>query len=856
MAGAQRYWTAVAFVAGALLLSSCSPQGQELISVAGTWQVAKGRVAFDEIVSSKAQGKEWSRVELPYNLRSKDQFADYKGWLTLRRPLPEKVERLRKQEKPLAINLGSFAEVIEVYINNYRLGAMGSSEPHESALYMRFRRDIPSHAIKPQQENRLIIYLYSQGNGYPLDIDGPTMSIGPAGQIYEEVFWSGLTLLLFSSIYFYIGLYHLLLFVRRKKEKHNLLFGLFSLVFGFLTLYYLPFRDEIFGYAVLFRLYSQHFFLYSTLPLLILFFEQLFHKRYSKVGLIWGAFYLLLWLVEVASPYWMQNMTLLIWYISALGAVGYGVYQVLREVVRQNVDAYYLLAGMVVLSAGAVNDILQGLELIKTVKIADYTFLIFVMGIAGILASRFTRLHNEVEELNVNLEKKVEQRTHELQETLGQVQALKVQQDGDYFLTSLLTDPLNTNEVNDSAVRVDFHIQSKKQFKFRKWEREIGGDMCMAHTIELRGKSYVFFINADAMGKSIQGAGGILVLGAVIKSMIQRTLTNSNEKQLFPEKWLRNNFKELQTIFESFNGSMLISVVMGLVDDSNGFMYFINAEHPWTILYRGGEALFIENELSFYKLGTQGMDNQLWIRTFQMIPGDVIVAGSDGRDDILLSMEKMEEEEVRVINEDENAILEHVRQGDGELEPIVSSIKAMGELTDDFSLLRIAYFPKSSAESENLVPEGEKKLARAQNLLQQNDLDNAAAVLENLIVEGECTLTCKRRDQLLVKIYLKMKAYAEAMRSAESYIRQNPEDSNYIYLAAYSAKWAKRYKNAIDFGERLRLRDPNNIKNLINLADAYRLDKNFERARKIYNEAEVLAPENAYLLRLKELLPQ
>ncbi len=46
------------------------------------------------------------------------------------------------------------------------------------------------------------------------------------------------------------------------------------------------------------------------------------------------------------------------------------------------------------------------------------------------------------------LEEKVKERTHELQTTLKDVQALKAQQDGDYFLTTLLLKPLGVNEVD------------------------------------------------------------------------------------------------------------------------------------------------------------------------------------------------------------------------------------------------------------------------------------------------------------------------------------------------------------------------------------------------------------------------
>ena len=59
--------------------------------------------------------------------------------------------------------------------------------------------------------------------------------------------------------------------------------------------------------------------------------------------------------------------------------------------------------------------------------------------------------------------KKVEKRTEELKQTLSEVQALKVQQDGDYFLTSLLLKPLGVNHVNSKNYTVDFFLKQKKE---------------------------------------------------------------------------------------------------------------------------------------------------------------------------------------------------------------------------------------------------------------------------------------------------------------------------------------------------------------------------------------------------------
>ena len=138
------------------------------------------------------------------------------------------------------------------------------------------------------------------------------------------------------------------------------------------------------------------------------------------------------------------------------------VYYIVKRALQKNKDAMYLLGGIVIFKVGVISDILAAQNLIDMPKIAQFTFLTFILGIAFVLSNYFMRLHNQVEELNTNLEKKVEKRTEELKQTLSEVQALKVQQDGDYFLTSLLLKPLGVNHVNSANYTVDFFLKQKK----------------------------------------------------------------------------------------------------------------------------------------------------------------------------------------------------------------------------------------------------------------------------------------------------------------------------------------------------------------------------------------------------------
>ncbi|TGL64318.1 SpoIIE family protein phosphatase [Leptospira sarikeiensis] len=475
----------------------------------------------------------------------------------------------------------------------------------------------------------------------------------------------------------------------------------------------------------------------------------------------------------------------------------------------------------------------------------------------GFIARSFNRMARSIqaarkrlEQYANELEEKVKDRTKELEQSLNEVQELKQQQDADYFLTSLLIKPLGSNKANQENVKVEFLLKQKKKFTFRKHEDEIGGDLNISNHIELQGRSYTVFLNGDAMGKSMQGAGGALVLGSVFESIIERTRVVDIIKKQSPERWLKNAFIELHKVFESFDGSMLVSSVIGLVDDELGILYYINAEHPWTVLYRDGIASFIENEFMFRKLGTTGVEGTIFIKTFQLEPGDVIFAGSDGRDDIILGMDSDGD---RIINDDEKLFLHSVEQGKGDLQEIYKVILNRGPLSDDLSLIRLSF----EGNGKNEILHGEKRqrikelLRNAKETFLNKDTQEALSYLEEAESLDSRVPEVKKN---FVKLFLKLKDYQKVARYAEDYFKINPIDNEILYVASFAARKVGQIRKALDFSERLRLREPAHIKNLANLAEIYIAIKNFDRAASILKDADKLESNNESILKVKELL--
>jgi len=391
-----------------------------------------------------------------------------------------------------------------------------------------------------------------------------------------------------------------------------------------------------------------------------------------------------------------------------------------------------------------------------------------------------------------NLEKKVQERTLNLNQALKDVQSLKEKQDGDYYLTSLLIEPLSRNQASSENIQIEFVTEQNKKFQFKDNISEIGGDLSVADRIILQDRKYTVIMNGDAMGKSMQGAGGALVLGSVFESMVKRNELDQAAQNLFPENWLKNAFIELHTVFTTFNGSMLVSIFMGLIDEETGHLYFISAEHPTPILYRDNKASFIPAQFNYTKLGMMKTNRKIFVNTFELKDRDVLIIGSDGKDDIFLSSDSNEIS----INEDENLFLENVEASQGNLINIIRTIKSQGELMDDISLVRLEFTESSNDLSD-------EKISLLDSILQENPEKFQYEYFNRMI-----------------------KKYTTFSNNSSI------ESIQYLYLVSLVYRRLQNFTAAIQFSERIRLRDPYNKRNLNLLRNLYRLNGDFVQESK------------------------
>ncbi len=759
----------------------------------------------------------------------------------------------------LSIHFPLLTNVYEVYFNGEKIGS-GGVVLNGKIVKNGFKRHvilpIPEDKVQiGKNEIRLILSsnageelnVYSSFDSAPLVVDLQSRNVLI---LSERSRW------ILAFLYLFVGFYHFLLYFKRPQERYNLFFGLFSTFFSF----YIYLRSNAvyeLDLDPLLQMKLEYMVIFNITSLFLLFLNTFFQYRLSFISKLYQIFTLVLTLLVPFSNRSVCLFLLKIWQFSIFIFIIYSFFIMYQSLIRKNPDAIRMIFGFLVLMISGIVDLIGSMGLISNLEnygILKYGFFVFEVGMVFILANRFLRVHKEAEELNLDLDQKVKERTKQLENTLDQVRELKIQQDGDYFLTSLILDPLNQNHVENDFIILEGFSRQKKRFQFKQWKKEIGGDIIIADEIYLKDRKYLVFVNGDAMGKSIQGASGALVLGVVFRSFIARTKTVFSYHSKPPELWLKECFLELQNIFESFDGSMLVSVVLGLVDLESGILFFLNAEHPPTVLYRNGVATFIESKLELRKIGITGLESKMKVKTFFLEKGDTIIVGSDGRDDIFLGVDQ---DEIPLINEDECQFLRRVEESGGDLELLVQGLENYGELTDDLSIVKLTYI-KEPVRLNSITNFSSFQFPDETYLkyIQDENWERAIYYLENIKSKISQEFLPPVFKKELAKVYYKIGMYKEALFLFEELISEFPEDVEIIFNASLIYKKIKRYHESIELGERILLREPDFLNNIVNLAESYILIYEKEKVFGLLEKIECLDPDHLYSQKIRSQLEQ
>ncbi|HPL63309.1 MAG TPA: 7TM diverse intracellular signaling domain-containing protein [Syntrophales bacterium] len=244
---------------------------------------------------------------------------------------------------------------------------------------------------------------------------GPSrkITLGEASRIAAErmVYWS-IDVLLFGCLAI-IGLYHIVFFLLRRKDRTSLYFGCICLLWSVELLIMGALRGNSFlivfstypAWLAIFRLELLCWFLFT--PFLLMFVSSLYPQEASQrtVRLFQAAAALFSIAALFAPERFLGRYAIFPYELISMGGAGYALYLLARAAARKRAGAVTIAAGYLILFLAAVNDFLFVNNIV-------YTFYSLSLGIAGMifaqafaLSRRFSHALSASETLVKELEK-------------------------------------------------------------------------------------------------------------------------------------------------------------------------------------------------------------------------------------------------------------------------------------------------------------------------------------------------------------------------------------------------------------------------------------------------------------------
>ena len=392
-----------------------------IVSLDGEWEFywqEFPEIQNGELVLSE-KNKDYIYLPKPWNgytIKSNNTQIDGQGYATYR------LKIILKKDIPVSFKIPNVNTAYMIYLDNNLLlksGIIGKDEkdafPEKSRKYL---------IIIPAKDELVITVLVSN---YHYIKGGITESFFIGNPIdINEYQKKHLSISLFvTGILFIMGFYHLCLFYLRKRDKSALYFGLFCLLL--LT------RNSLTGESYTKKLFSDFSYsflitieflsFYLATPIFNKYIDTLYPKETVPIiQKFFNVITIFFSIITLVSPPLFFTKTLIYYQTILLMFISYILYISIRTIINKRESAKTMLLGFLFFGMTIINDILHSNNVINTGFYAPYGFVIFIFSQSFLLTRRFANAFNEVKILSKNLEKKVKERTNDLERQKQEIQ--------------------------------------------------------------------------------------------------------------------------------------------------------------------------------------------------------------------------------------------------------------------------------------------------------------------------------------------------------------------------------------------------------------------------------------------------
>lgn len=397
------------------------------VALNGEWRIYAGdRPGF---AAPDYDDSSWNVISLPgsFHEYAINKTGRVGGILWIRKKI-----RIKKNALPglYGLILGKIGNADMTWFNGVLVGSTGSFPPGEISQWNRTRfYCIPSNLVRPGEENvialRISHFLYREVRGR-LALTG----IDEWNRLLSVAQLETLSHYMAIATLAAIGLVFFLIWVRRRSWKEYLYFVL-QFIPGFFTLYevcghYWPVAGD-----VLTRIKVLGIAWTALVVFHLTFLHRLYKLERKKIeAALWLILAVNTMLIVYAHDPLHHRWIGLLVIISITPLALYNISIHVGQVLKGEIIGKILLLPGIILSLAAAHDGIAyarrfgapGLDLLGyrfDELIFGYSSFMMFLGAAVILVYRFMNTMDRVEELNVNLEEKVKERTRELEESLG-----------------------------------------------------------------------------------------------------------------------------------------------------------------------------------------------------------------------------------------------------------------------------------------------------------------------------------------------------------------------------------------------------------------------------------------------------
>lgn len=529
----------------------------------------------------------------------------------------------------LGILMGRIMIADETYCNGELIGSTGKFPPKFFSEWNKYRLYmLPKSLLKINENNIVLIKIYVNHEG---SIAGRN-SIGNYKELEKEYdyldFINSRINAIISFLFFLVGCYYILMYSLRKKDLENLYFGLTCIAFSFYLINFFETRLPGFDYNLIpYLLFQKIIFIliFVIAYLLTRFLTRFLNISDNKVityilivSTIMPSFILLL-----AKDYQtflnLRYKVILFFLIPAI----YMISITIIGLKQKKKEAKILIIGSIPFYFCAFWDLIVHniLKIDDAIYLSGFGFPSFLISIAAILAIQTVQYHNEVEELNITLEKKVEERTRQLYEANQELKLAfdQIREQQEIARKDMIM------AVNVQRSIIPQEAPSVNNYDVALYAQAMSG---------VSGDFYDFYIQDNVL----MGVGLFDVSGHGIASGLLTILSKSIVLRHFE----KNANLHLGKVMESINQELiqelvhvdnyLTGILLRFNDDK---VEYVNAAHTEMLLKRKEtnnviKCVHKEKDIKGMFLGKSLVQATYTPLQFSMKPGDLLLVYSDG----------------------------------------------------------------------------------------------------------------------------------------------------------------------------------------------------------------------------------